>query len=243
MRALSAHDILKVWETGQHQHPLDRALTVLAFACQEKTREELVSYSVAYRDGLLMDLRKRMLGPTLKAFAECPRCNEQLEFTLSVDDIKGADSICEEKPLELAVGGLNLRFRLPNTADLAAVVGRENAETARRELTTRCVLEVIRNGEPVEGNAFSPEVVTALEDRLEEAGSQAEVLLDLICPACGYGWQMIFDVVSFFWEELQAQARRLLREVHTLASAYGWREAEILSLSPLRKQFYLEMVT
>jgi hypothetical protein len=34
-----------------------------------------------------------------------------------------------------------------------------------------------------------------------------------------------------------------LREVHVLASANGWSEAEILALSPQRRQRYLEIVT
>jgi hypothetical protein len=33
-----------------------------------------------------------------------------------------------------------------------------------------------------------------------------------------------------------------LREVHTLAWAYGWREADILAMSPARRQFYIELV-
>jgi hypothetical protein len=33
-----------------------------------------------------------------------------------------------------------------------------------------------------------------------------------------------------------------LRDVHELASAYGWRESEILALSPQRRQAYLELV-
>jgi len=36
--------------------------------------------------------------------------------------------------------------------------------------------------------------------------------------------------------------RRLLVEVHALASAYGWSEQEILSLSDARRRLYLEMV-
>jgi hypothetical protein len=29
--------------------------------------------------------------------------------------------------------------------------------------------------------------------------------------------------------------------VHLLASAYGWSEGDILSMSPVRRQFYLEI--
>ena len=41
---------------------------------------------------------------------------------------------------------------------------------------------------------------------------------------------------------MEAHARRLLLDVHQLASAYGWSEMEILSLSATRRNAYLEMV-
>jgi hypothetical protein len=68
------------------------------------------------------------------------------------------------------------------------------------------------------------------------------VLLDFTCPGCNYQWQSLFDITAFFWQEIAAFVKRLLREVHTLAKAYGWREADILAMSHQRRQFYLEMV-
>jgi hypothetical protein len=41
---------------------------------------------------------------------------------------------------------------------------------------------------------------------------------------------------------MEARAKRLLAEVHLIASAYGWSEAEILGLSRARRDFYLDMV-
>ncbi len=41
---------------------------------------------------------------------------------------------------------------------------------------------------------------------------------------------------------MEARAKRLLSEVHALASAYGWSEREILGLSVARREFYLGMV-
>ena len=51
---------------GQDQHPLDRALTLLA-ACPELTRDELAALSVGQRGGLarLLTLRERTFGPAL----------------------------------------------------------------------------------------------------------------------------------------------------------------------------------
>ena len=62
------------------------------------------------------------------------------------------------------------------------------------------------------------------------------------CPACTFTWSEPFDIVTFFWAEIDAWARRLLADVHVLASSYGWSERDILALSPVRRQYYLEMV-
>ena len=61
------------------------------------------------------------------------------------------------------------------------------------------------------------------------------------CPKCGSRWHSTFDIVSYFWSELEVRAKRQLWEVHTLAAAYGWSEADILDMSPMRRQLYMEM--
>ena len=94
----------------------------------------------------------------------------------------------------------------------------------------------------VSSNDLSKDVVAGLIAHMAECDNQAEVILSLECPECGHCWQLIFDIVSFFWSEISAQAKRLLNEVHTMAMAYGWRETDILSMSATRKQFYLEMI-
>jgi hypothetical protein len=52
----------------------------------------------------------------------------------------------------------------------------------------------------------------------------------------------MFDVAEFLWREIDAWAKRVLEEVHTLASAYGWAQGEILSLSAARRRRYVSMV-
>jgi hypothetical protein len=48
--------------------------------------------------------------------------------------------------------------------------------------------------------------------------------------------------VSFLWSEIHSWAQRLLRDVHAIAAAYGWREGDILAMNPLRRQAYLELI-
>ena len=71
---------------------------------------------------------------------------------------------------------------------------------------------------------------------------QAEVLIDLSCPACQAREQILFDIAAFFWSEIAARAKRLLHEIHLLARAYCWSEADILGMSPGRRDCYLTMV-
>lgn len=243
VRPLSTLDLLEVWEVGEDQHPLDRALTLLAIACPELTWDELAALSIGQRDARLLALRERTCGPRLNGFAECPRCAERLEFGMAVADLRVAEPGAEEEARELTVDGLALRFRPPNSRDIAAVLDSQNPVESRGRILRRCVLEASRDGAPVAASDLPNEVITRLARRMAECDPQAEILLDLRCPACDHGWRVLFDIVEFFWAELVARTRRLLREVHTLARAYGWREVDILRMSSRRRHFYLEMVS
>lgn len=244
MRSLSAQSILRVWEIGQLQHPIDRALTLLSFAYPEKSVSELVSLSIGQRDGYLLTLREQTFGAKLDGFAECPQCHERLEFDLETAAIRFASPTpALQTDYSLSVNGLDLRFRLPNSQDLATIVDDPDPETARMELIERCLLEASRNGTSIPYHELPEAAIAQLTERVVECDPQAEVLIPLTCAACGYAWSTLFDIVDFFWTELSALAQRLLLDVHLLAQSYGWREADILSMSAIRRQYYLNLMS
>lgn len=244
VRPLSTYELLEVWEVGEGQHPLDRALTLLSAACPELTWDELAELSVGQRDTLLFTLRELTSGPRLSGFAECPRCVERLEFDAAVADLRvAAEPAAGKEAHELDVDGLKLKFRLPDSRDLAAVLDCEDPAAAGDLLARRCVLQGSRNGATEHIGDLPAEVIAKLAGRMAEYDPQAEVLLDLRCPACDHRWQAPFDIAAFLWAEQAAQAKRLLREVHTLARAYGWSETEILGMNTRRRGLYLEMAT
>ena len=200
MRLFSAHDLLRVWEVGADQHPLERALTLLAAACPDLTWDELAALTIGERDRRLLTLREQTSGPRLNGFAECPKCAERLEFDVSVADLRVADSDAAEEAPELVTEGLVLRFRLPDSRDLADVLGAQDLDAARNLLVRRCVVEASRDGVPVAAGDLPAEAIATLAQRMAELDPQAEVLLDLRCPACEHAWQVLFDIVAFFWE-------------------------------------------
>jgi hypothetical protein len=242
MRSPSSEEILAIWEAALAEHPIDRALTIAA-AFSGQTKRTLAQLPVGVRDSLLFQSRKCLFGPRLETFAECPSCAGSLEFAVAIDElplsrcgeleITGAPDAGYEPPVyETKVG---LRFRLPNSFDLAAIAAVEDAAEAERVLLRRCVVK----------DDFEPDD-RALEDvnrAIAERDPAGDLELSLTCPACGWQWTQIFDIGHFFWRELDSFARRLMGEVDTLARAYGWPEQAILQLSPARRARYLEMVT
>jgi hypothetical protein len=244
MHPLSAEQIVQLWELGQGQHPLDRALTCLAFALPDHSLDALATLSIGQRDAYLLMLRELTFGPQMDSQATCPQCQTPLEFSLNTQEIR---LIEPSQPVTPAHHWQNdeiqVQFRIPNSLDLAAMVIIEDGALARRTLIERCLLDV-KCGEQATALTDLPDtVMTQLGEHIAQADPQADITLDLSCPACGHNWQVLFDIVAFFWSELTAQAQRHLLDVHQLARTYHWRENDILSMSSLRRQFYLNLVS
>lgn len=244
MRTLSAQEILYIWERGSGQHPIDRAMTVLAIAFPELSPDELLTLSVGRRDAHLLAIRERAYGSQLPCYAECPQCKERLEFVLDVADLRVMhDDVLATQTQQMICDGYELRYRLPNTTDLAAIACYASVALARDTLVQRCVQQISQGGTDVAPESLPEAVIALLAAHMLEQDPQAEILLDMQCPGCEHRWSVIFDIVLNFWAELCGHAKRLMREVHTLAQAYGWSEADIVAMSAARRQFYIDMVT
>jgi hypothetical protein len=241
MRALTAPEMLEVWERGLAESPLQRSLLLLSAATGEPM-EVVARLSAGRRDAHLLNLREWAFGSRLAAVASCQRCGDRLEMEFRVSDVRVE---AEAEPSEswlLEVAGYELRCRAPNSHDLLAVAGRRDLAESRKQLLERCLSDVTRDGAPVAVVQLPDEVIAVAVERIAQADPQADVRLAMSCPQCGRNWQSGFDIGPFFWSEIHVWAQRILREVHTLASAYGWREMDILTMSPWRRQFYLSCI-
>jgi hypothetical protein len=139
--------------------------------------------------------------------------------------------------------GYSVTFRLPNSQDFSAAANDvEQPELCRDRILQDCLLSA-KNGEtPVMADQLPPEVLSAVVESMGKADPLADIQLALTCASCGESWSAAFDIVSYLWTEIEVWAWRILADVHTLARSYAWRERDILNLSPMRRQFYLERV-
>ncbi|HSU13650.1 hypothetical protein [Longimicrobium sp.] len=239
LRTPAADELLALWERWDGEPPAWRGLALAAAASARP--EAAGGLTVGQRDAVLLSLRERLFGPRVVSTAACPACGERLELDFEVDDVR-MDASPSAGPIALAVDGFELAVRLPTSADAADAARARGVDGARRLLLERCVVDAREGGEARAPGDLPDPVVRAVAAEMVEADPQAEVRLSLTCPACGHGWEALFDIVSFLWSEIEAWGERTLREVHSLARAYGWREGDVLALTPARRRRYLEMV-
>jgi hypothetical protein len=253
MRVLSDSDLMHLWEGGMRRHPLDRALLALAAALPETPYERIADWPLGRRNQALAELRCACFGPRLQAWIACVKCGEKLEFELDGGVIAARGRDAHEAAPEVSIVVNHRTFRLPTSRDLARAAAETDPRRAAIRIVDNCWLAA-----PSDPQSYAAPGTSGVgESRaelwtnadLEEIGERmaladplAETRLTLHCPNCANDWDETLDMVAFLWAEIEARARRLLRDIHALAQAYGWTEGEILSLSEIRRAHYIEMV-
>jgi len=234
MQSLSQADCLALWESGRALHPLDQGLLAVHTAFPDSRRELVADWPLGRRNRALAELYCTSFGRWLRGWTACEQCAEKLEFQVDghVLIASGAERVLQAIEYE------GSDFRLPTSRDLAGIAGESDASAAALRLLRQCLVETLE----VSSDVWSEEDLEAIGERMAEADPLAEIRLHFDCPICGCTFDESLDLASFLWEEMEARARRLLLDVHELATAYGWSEQEILSLSAARRNAYLEMV-
>jgi hypothetical protein len=216
-------------------------------------------------DLLLVDLRRRLFGPTVEAVTTCAGCDAELECRIDIDelwprraepgDIHGAGPI-----LDIEIAGEHFSCRLPVNRDLVELSRTVSARRPTR-FAECCVLAgpwehrepdipgVERSlsdrsdqDRPIGGSAapvIDDETIAELATALAALDPGAATFVELRCY-CGATDVVEMDIRSFLWAELSAWAERTLTEIHELAATYGWRESDVLALTPRRRRAYLQ---
>jgi hypothetical protein len=215
-------DLLAVWEAGLGQSSLLRALSLAAAGGADPAT--VADLTVGQRESVVLALRESCFGHSLPCAVTCPECAEQLELELTVDDVRAEAA---SGGTSIMVDDRELRVRPVTSRDLLEVDA--DRPDARERLLSRCV-----------DDALPDELFDAVATLLSTLDPQADVLIPLDCATCGHEWSAPFDIADYLWVEIETYARRLLLDVHALASAYGWTETDVLAVSPARRRFYLE---
>ncbi len=198
--------------------------------------------TIGSREALLLHLRRLTLGEQMPCVLDCPACSAPMDLDLRVADLllPPYAPLPQEHTAEIGQNGSNqtFAFRLPTGADqeIAARQARHNPADAAEALLQRCLAS------PPDA-PLTPEIVASLAQHIAEKDPQAEIRLNLACPECGHAFTALFDTATYFFKELADRAAHLYRQVHLLAFYYHWSEAEIMSMTAVKRRRYLTLLT
>ncbi|MDQ3279915.1 MAG: hypothetical protein M3Q69_00715 [Acidobacteriota bacterium] len=216
---ISDRELLDVWDAAQEIHPAARPLVLLRAAGDGATE----TLPIPARDRRLLALRERWFGSAYESVVTCDACGTAIELTFD----GSAVALIDAPETARRIG--DVEYRLPDTRDLVAISRCATVDAAKRMLVERCIVGTVTD-------EAREAVAAALE-------AEDDLRIAVTCPECNASWDVVFDPGAYLWNEVDAAAMRVFREVDALAAAYGWTEGEILDLSPRRRALYLRMVT
>jgi len=158
----------------------------------------------------------------------CPACGERAELALPLGDLQALPS--GGAAVEVVIGGRRLCLRRPTGDDLRA--WREAPPHNRGEV----LQSLLQDGELQPGDEET--VARALAD----ADPLVAFSVQCACPACGEMADHEVDLEALVLQRLAQRQHAVLREVHRLASHYGWTEAQVFAVAPSRRARYLALI-
>ena len=237
----TAPALLEAWERGRAFSVPWRGVALLSVILPGISPETLAALRPGERDRHLLALRTRAFGPRAELVADCPACGTRVQFQGTLTPPETAGVVAPEGTVEVLEDGYRVTVGPLTVADLSNAVATGEPGAARRLLLERSVIDAEGEGGKVSADALPETVVAAVEAALVAMDPPAVPEINLTCPDCATRWAAVLDVAALLWEEVEVWARRILGEVDALARAYGWREVDILALTPWRRRAYLDM--
>jgi hypothetical protein len=231
----SLHDLDLDVAAADRPALVTRALAAGLFAAEPAADAEAAvwEWTVAERlQGLLAIAVATETTPSLQL--RCPQgdCRTDIEIDLDLGAFvaePGRDRVA------CRLDGRELIVRLPRGRDQRHWRG---AGGDAESLALRLV-ESIDGKAPEPEWRMPPDWIEKLGAALAEHDPLTVLELELACPGCGRTSAVPFDLEGWILRQFGDAQARLIDEVHSLAAAYHWSEADICALPPWRRSAYL----
>jgi hypothetical protein len=82
----------------------------------------------------------------------------------------------------------------------------------------------------------------AVEQAMEDLAPVLDLDIDTACPECGARQAVHFDVQFYLLRAIAQEQNQMLREVHRIASAYGWELDRILDLPRSERRAFVDLI-
>jgi len=190
----------------------------------------------------------RILGLTTEADAftialRCPHaaCQRPLEVSLPFARLLESGGGDRDPPPTMAFAlprGVQMRLRRPTGLDQRRWGGQRFAN--RGEALAR-IIDTLVVERPAEAGLDGDDIA-ALAAAMEEFDPLTAFRVITACPHCGCEATIQVDLEAEVLRQLGLAQRTALRDVHILASHYGWSEGAILAIPAARRARYIRMI-
>lgn len=223
--------------------PLERprpiAVARILDACLSATgnapsQAELMTWPVSRRlQGLLaITIATRGDRWTMTANCDVPACGAPMDLPLNLNAFRR--EVDQEKTSCDLPDGRRLEITVPTGADQLTWL-------AAGDIGPGAILHRLV-AVPDDAIEISAAALEAIEEALEEADPLTTLEIETVCPECGAENSIPLDLEGGCLNLLAAERPRLVDDIHVLATAYHWSEAEILAIPPTRRRQYLARI-
>lgn len=193
----------------------------------------LKSFSAATREWLLQQTAAFFQPGTTWLQSRCTQCGEKFDAAFDVGKMPKVEPNVGFPLIKVKTSQGIVKFDVPNGHHEEQVAAAGLAPVkARQYLAQLCVC----NGHDY---AFTATDFDEIDVALEKASPDIADCGEVICPSCNAKTYARLEPLSYAFPRENV----LLRDVHALASTYGWSENSILSLPSQRRLQYLAMIT
>ena len=232
MTTYSAGQLLSAWDRGERAAAHRRLGSFLAATeGQDRIRAE----TLGERNRRLLRLHRDLVGWPLEAHITCGRCAVDNEFVVPSETILAAAAYANPAHVRIRSRGRSLTFRVPRIDDIETAGDSSSVDDVRRAVLERCRL----SGDL---EALTDAAIERLGREFEARDPLANIVVTITCTGCGATLTASIDLASFVAADLDRLVDALYREVHELASAYGWDERTIVALPADRRRRYIELI-
>ncbi len=227
-------------------NPADRPGTVtsLLAACLSDARgqpvqaEEVWDWTLNQRLQALLAMRLASNEHHIGLQSTCTRCGEAMEIALDVRAFAG-EPVASRFTWRSA-DGVELTLRLPRGCDLRHWM---NDASPSHEALAASLIESVDG--VLAGTSTLPlaDLLPSLDDAFEAHDALTALRLQATCPACFHGNTIACNLEALLLDGFARKQAHMLDDVVKLASAFHWREADILALPQWRRAHYLSQLT
>lgn len=198
------------------------------------SRQRVDSLSVPDRRYLMIRLAE-MLGMSSSWSSHgCAQCGAPFDFVLDLAQLPVVPAGRAYSRISVQTGAGPLRLRVPTGADQLRIAAIRDDDEALCTVAAFCIAPQGDGPAP----KLSPADIEAIDAAVEDAAPKIPWAIDAACPECGTGNVIPIDVSAW----LGRLAGGPTVDVHEIATAYGWSERDILSLTRAKRQRYLALI-